>query len=107
VFGTIHASGAASTVNRILDLFPADMHSALRQALAFNLKAVICQKLLASCKQGAQRVPATEIMITNPTVKDLIIKGEDKKLYDAIRIGYQEGMLDFTESLRQLWNGAM
>jgi twitching motility protein PilT len=102
VFGTIHASGAASTVNRILDLFPADMHQAIRQALAFNLKAVICQKLLASVKQGSQRVPATEIMISNPTVKDLIIKGEDKKLYDAIRIGYQEGMLDFTESLRQL-----
>jgi twitching motility protein PilT len=102
VFGTIHASGAASTVNRILDLFPADMHQAIRTALAFNLKAVICQKLLPSCKQGVQRVPACEIMITNPTVKDLIIKGEDKKLYDAIRIGYQEGMLDFTESLRQL-----
>src|SRR5208337_5544021 len=48
VFGTIHASGAASTVGRILDLFPAEMHGAIRQALAFNLKAVVCQKLLPS-----------------------------------------------------------
>ena len=102
VFGTIHASGAASTISRILDLFPADMHSAIRQALAFNLKAIICQKLVPSIKPGTQRVPTNEIMIMNPTVKDLISKGEDRKLSDAIRIGFNEGMLDFTESLRQL-----
>jgi twitching motility protein PilT len=102
VFGTIHASSSASTMSRILDLFPADMHNAIRQALAFNLKAVVCQKLLKSIKPGVQRVPTNEIMIVNPTVRDLIIKGEDKKLPDAIRIGFLEGMLDFTESLRQL-----
>jgi twitching motility protein PilT len=102
VFGTIHASSASSTIGRILDLFPADMHSAIRQALAFNLKAIICQKLLPSIKPGVQRVPTNEIMIMNPTIKELIIKGEDKKLPDAIRIGFNEGMLDFTESLTQL-----
>jgi twitching motility protein PilT len=102
VFGTIHASSAPSTIGRILDLFPADMHSALRQALAFNLKAIVAQKLLPSLIEGVQRVPTNEIMIVNPTVRDLLIKGEDKKLSDAIRIGFLEGMLDFTESLRQL-----
>jgi len=102
VFGTIHASSAPSTLSRILDLFPADMHSALRQALAFNLKAVIAQKLLPSIKPGIQRVPTNEIMIINPTIRDLIIKGEDKKLADAIKIGFLEGMTDFTENLRQL-----
>src|ERR1700730_8309622 len=102
VFGTIHASSSASTISRILDLFPAHMHSALRQALAFNLKAIVCQKLLRSIKPGVQRVPTNEIMIINPTIRDLIIKSEDKKLSDAIRIGFLEGMLDFTESLRQL-----
>jgi twitching motility protein PilT len=102
VFGTIHASTAPSTVNRILDLFPADMHPAMRQSLAFNLKAIIAQKLLPSIKPGVQRVPTNEIMIMNPTVRDLIVKGEDKKLSDAIRIGMLEGMLDFTESLTQL-----
>jgi twitching motility protein PilT len=102
VFGTIHASSAASTMSRILDLFPADMHPAIRQALAFNLKAIIAQKLIPSIKPGVQRVPTNEIMIVNPTIRELIIKAEDKKLSDAIRIGFQEGMLDFTESLAQL-----
>jgi twitching motility protein PilT len=104
VFGTIHASTAPSTIGRILDLFPADMHSAIRQALAFNLKAVVAQKLLPSIKPGVQRVPTNEIMIVNPTIRDLIIKSEDKKLPDAIRIGFLEGMLDFTESLVRLVN---
>jgi len=102
VFGTIHASTAPSTIGRILDLFPADMHQAMRQSLAFNLKAIVCQKLLPSIRPGVQRVPTNEIMIMNPTVKELIIKAEDKKLPDAIRIGFLEGMLDFNESLRQL-----
>src|SRR5207249_9923248 len=56
VRGTIHASSAASTLGRILDLFPADMHNAIRQALAFNMKAVVCQKLLPSIKPGLMRV---------------------------------------------------
>jgi twitching motility protein PilT len=107
VFGTIHASSSASTISRILDLFPPDMHNAIRQALAFNLKAIVCQKLLPSIKPGVQRVPTNEIMIVNPTIKELIIKGEDKKLGDAIRIGFLEGMLDFTESLRQLCESGM
>jgi twitching motility protein PilT len=102
VFGTVHASSAPSTLGRILDLFPADMHQAMRQSLAFNLKAIICQKLLPSIKPGVQRVPANEIMIVNPTVRELIIKAEDKKLTDAIKIGFLEGMIDFTESLAQL-----
>jgi twitching motility protein PilT len=107
VFGTIHASSSASTISRILDLFPPDMHNAIRQALAFNLKAIVCQKLLPSIKPGVQRVPTNEIMIMNPTIKELIIKAEDKKLPDAIKIGFLEGMLDFTESLRLLCENGM
>jgi twitching motility protein PilT len=102
VFGTIHASSSASTLGRILDLFPADMHQAIRQTLAFNLKAVVAQKLLPSIRPGRHRTPTNEIMIINPTIRDLIIKGEDKKISDAIKIGYLEGMVDFTENLRQL-----
>jgi twitching motility protein PilT len=102
VLGTIHAASAPSTIGRILDLFPADMHQAMRQSLAFNLRAIVCQKLLPSIKPGVQRVPANEIMIVNPTIRDLIIKAEDKKLPDAVRIGLLEGMVDFNESLRQL-----
>lgn len=102
VFGTVHASSAPSTISRILDLFPPDMHGAIRQALAFNLKAVICQKLLPSIKPGKSRVPLLEIMIVNQVIRELIIKCEDKKLADAIRLGYPEGMIDFNEHLRQL-----
>src|SRR5437588_2006835 len=80
VFGTIHASSAPSTIGRILDLFPADMHPALRQALAFNLKAIVAQKLLPSLIEGVQRVPTNEIMIVNPTLRELISRGEEKKL---------------------------
>lgn len=107
VFGTIHASGAPSTISRILDLFPQDMHSAIRQNLAFNLKAVIAQKLLPTNKDFAERTgkhrqPLVEIMRMNPIVRKLILAEEDIKLAQAIRLGKQEGMVDFTESLRLL-----
>jgi twitching motility protein PilT len=102
VFGTIHASSAGTTINRILDLFPPDKHTSIRQALANNLKAVVAQKLIKSIKPGVGRVPTNEIMIVNPTIRKLISEGEDNKLPDAIRIGYLEGMVDFTENLRQL-----
>ena len=102
VFGTIHASTAATTINRILDLFPPEKHHAIRQALANNLKAVVAQKLLRSIKPGAGRVPTNEIMIVTPIVKKLISEGEDNKLIDAIRMSYNEGMVDFTENLRML-----
>ncbi len=102
VFGTIHASSASSTISRILDLFPGELHGAIRQSLAFNLKGIICQKLVRSIKPGVARVPVNEILLINPTVRELLLKGEDKKLPDAIRIGFLEGMIDFTESLRLL-----
>ncbi len=107
VFCTIHASSAPSTISRILDLFPKDMHSAMRQNLAFNLKAIVAQKLLPTTKDyaaatGRTRVPLVEVMRMNPTVKKLILNEEDLKLAQAIRLGKEEGMVDFTESLRQL-----
>jgi twitching motility protein PilT len=102
VFGTIHAASAATTINRILDLFPPDKHAAIRQALSNNLKAVVAQKLIKSIKPGVQRVPTNEIMIVNPIIRKLIVEEGDSKLLDAIRMGFQEGMMDFTESLRML-----
>ena len=102
VFGTIHASTAPSTIGRILDLFPEEMHSAIRSAIAFNMKGIVAQKLLKSIKPGVGRVPTVEIMTFNPTVRKLILEGHDEKLPDAIRIGAEEGMQDFTMSLKQL-----
>ncbi|MCX7665210.1 MAG: PilT/PilU family type 4a pilus ATPase [Gemmataceae bacterium] len=103
VFGTIHASSAATTINRILDLFPPEKHPAIRQALANNLKAIVAQKLIKGLKKP--RVPTNEVMIVNPTIRKLIAEGRDHQILDAIRIGIQEGMVDFTENLRNLVEG--
>lgn len=102
VFGTIHASSAPSTISRILDLFPQSMHKAIRSAIAFNMKAIIAQKLLPSINPEVKRVPAVEVMIFNPMVKKLILEEQDQKLADMIRIGKEEGMQDFTMSLKSL-----
>jgi len=102
VFGTIHASSAPSTISRILDLFPQSMHRAIRSAIAFNMKAIIAQKLLPSINPEVKRVPTVEVMIFNPMVKKLILEEQDQKLADMIRIGKEEGMQDFTMSLKSL-----
>ncbi len=102
VFGTIHASNAPSTIGRILDLFPQDMHSAMRSSMAFNMRGIVAQKLLPSIKPGVGRVPTVEIMTFNPTVRKLIMEEQDSKLGDAIRLGAIEGMQDFTMSLKGL-----
>jgi twitching motility protein PilT len=100
VFGTIHASSAPTTINRILDLFPPEKHVAIRAALANNLKAIVAQKLLKGLKKP--RVPTNEILIVNPIAKKLIAEARDSQLSDVIKMSYDEGMVDFTENLRQL-----
>ncbi len=102
VFGTIHASSAPTTIGRILDLFPEEMHGAIRSAMAFNMKGIVAQKLLRSIKPGVGRVPTCEIMTFTPMVQKLVLEGGDSKLPDAIRIGASEGMQDFTMSLKSL-----
>ncbi len=79
----------------------------MRQNLAFNLKAIVAQKLLPTTKDwaaatGQTRIPLVEIMRMNPTVKKLILKKKTSSWRQAIRLGKEEGMVDFTESLRQL-----
>jgi twitching motility protein PilT len=102
VFGTIHASSSSSCIGRILDLFPEELHGAIRSAIAFNMKGIVAQKLLKSIRPGVPRVPTCEIMTFNPTIRKLILEGHDHKLPDAIRIGAADGMQDFTMSLKQL-----
>jgi twitching motility protein PilT len=104
VFGTIHASSAPTTIGRILDLFPTEMHAQLRSAIAFNMKAIVAQKLLPSIKEGVGRVPTVEIMTFSSTTKKLILEEKDEKLGDLIRMSAKEGMQDFTMSLRDLVN---
>ena len=102
VFGTIHASSAPTTIGRILDLFPEEMHNAIRSAIAFNMKGIIAQKLLPSIAEGVGRVPTVEVMTFSPMITKLVLEGHDEKLPDAIRIGAEDGMQDFTMSLKNL-----
>ena len=102
VFGTIHASSASTTIGRILDLFPEEMHNAIRSAIAFNMKGIVAQKLLKTIRPDVPRVPTCEIMTFSPMIRKLVLEGQDSKLPDAIRIGAEDGMQDFTMSLKQL-----
>lgn len=99
VFGTIHAASAPGTIPRIIDLFPADTHSAIRAAIAMNMNAIVGQKLLKTITDVAPRVPIIEVMKFNPMVRKLVAVGEDSKLHAAIRIGKEEGMQLFNDSL--------
>ena len=102
VFGTIHASGASSTVSRILDLIPPESRELARQGLAFNVRAIICQRLLPCLAEGIDRVPAVEVLRANPSVRQLIEEGRESELIEVIRSAGQEGMQDFNQSLLEL-----
>ncbi|WP_339748187.1 PilT/PilU family type 4a pilus ATPase [uncultured Rubinisphaera sp.] len=101
VFGTIHASSAPGTISRILDLFPSSMHAAIRASIAMNMKAIVGQKLLKTIVDKPSRVPIVEIMRFNPTVQKLVREHKDEKLSAAIRIGKDEGMQLFNDSLKR------
>lgn len=107
VFGTLHASSVAQAVGRILDLFPPERERQIRTTLRFNLKALVCQKILPSIKPGVPLVPAQEIMLSNPTTQKLIYEAEDKKLESVIRSSAEDGMQDFNQSLLKLVNDGL
>ena len=102
VFGTVHSSTTASTITRVLELFPEEARGLIRSSLVFNLQSIICQKLLPGLDPNAPRVPAVEIMLCNSTVRKLISEGRENEIHDVIRGSREEGMIDFTESLKQL-----
>ncbi len=102
VFGTIHASSAAQTVERIIDLFPPEREHQIRAGLRFNLRAVVCQILLPSAVEGVPLMPAQEILIVNATARKLIQEGRDQKLLELMAASPQEGMQTFNQSLAKL-----
>ncbi|HTF56950.1 MAG TPA: PilT/PilU family type 4a pilus ATPase [Planctomycetota bacterium] len=104
VFATIHASSAPQCIGRLLDLFPTERQPLIRQSLAFNLKAIICQRLIPATIEGVKMVPAVEILFNNATSQKLIVNSEDKKLSDLIRGSKEEGMQDFNMSIVELIN---
>ena len=102
VFGTIHSSGTASTITRVLELFPEDARDLIRSSLVFNLQAIICLKLLPGLRPDVPRIPAVEIMIANSTIRKLIADKRDSDIHGVIRNSYNEGMVDFGEYIRKL-----
>jgi twitching motility protein PilT len=102
VFGTIHSSGSAQTIGRILDLFPEEKHDQIRTGLAFNLKAVLNQKLLRAKNKNTGRIPAVESMFNTPTVRKLILEGADNRLADAIKADTENGCESFNQVLARL-----
>ncbi len=102
VFSTVHAAGVPQTIGRILNLFEPARQAGIRQALAQSLVAVVAQKLLPSIREGVDRVPAVEILVSNATARKLIAEGRDRDLGALVRGGESDGMLDFNQSLCKL-----
>jgi len=102
VFGTMHSANAAQAVHRLLDLFPQDERSLIRQALAIAVRAIVSQVLLPCLKEGIDRVPAVEVLISNAGTRKLISEEREADLPSVIRSSQGEGMQDLTYNLCEL-----
>lgn len=100
VFGTLHTSSAAKTVDRIVDVFPAAEKDMVRAMLSESLNAVISQVLVK--KNGGGRAPAHEIMIGTPAIRNLIRENKIPQMFSAIQTGQQQGMQTLDQSLMDL-----
>jgi twitching motility protein PilT len=101
VFGTLHTSSAAKTIDRVVDVFPAAEKEMVRAMLSESLRAVISQTLLKT-KDGAGRVAAHEIMIGTPAIRNLIRENKIAQMYSAIQTGAQLGMQTLDQNLQDL-----
>lgn len=100
VFGTLHTSSAAKTIDRIIDVFPAAEKSMIRSMLSESLQAVISQRLIK--KIGGGRAAAHEIMIGTPAIRNLIREDKVAQMYSSIQTGAQVGMKTMETSLKLL-----
>jgi twitching motility protein PilT len=101
VFGTLHTSSAAKTIDRIVDVFPAEEKEMVRAMLSESLQAVISQTLLKT-KDGGGRVAAHEIMIGTPAIRNLIREAKIAQMYSAIQTGSSVGMQTLDQNLTDL-----
>jgi twitching motility protein PilT len=100
VFGTLHTSSAAKTIDRIVDVFPAAEKAMVRSMLSESLRAVISQTL---CKKvGGGRVAAHEIMIGTPAIRNLIREDKVAQMYSAIQTGQSVGMQTLDQNLQEI-----
>jgi twitching motility protein PilT len=100
VFGTLHTSSAAKTIDRIIDVFPAAEKTMVRSMLSESLRAVISQTLLK--KNGGGRIAAHEIMIGTPAIRNLIREDKVAQMYSAIQTGQALGMQTLDQNLQDL-----
>jgi len=100
VFGTLHTSSAAKTIDRIVDVFPAAEKEMVRSMLSESLRAVISQTLLK--RIGGGRIAAHEIMIGTPAIRNLIREGKIAQMYSAIQTGQNSGMQTLDQCLQDL-----
>ncbi len=100
VFGTLHTSSAAKTIDRIIDVFPAAEKDMTRSMLSESLQAVVSQTLLK--KNGGGRVAAHEIMIGTPAIRNLIREDKVAQMYSAIQTGQSIGMQTLDQNLKEL-----
>lgn len=100
VFGTLHTSSAAKTIDRIVDVFPAEEKSMVRSMLSESLQGVISQTLLK--KTGGGRIAAHEIMIGTPAIRNLIREAKIAQMYSAIQTGGALGMQTMDQCLQNL-----
>lgn len=101
VFGTLHTSSAAKTIDRIIDVFPGDEKEMVRSMLSESLQAVISQTLLKT-KDGMGRVAAHEIMLGTPAIRNLIRESKVAQMYSAIQTGANLGMQTLDSTLADL-----
>jgi twitching motility protein PilT len=100
VFGTLHTSSAAKTIDRVVDVFPAGEKTMVRSMLSESLRAVISQTLLK--KVGGGRIAAHEIMIGTPAIRNLIREDKVAQMYSAIQTGQAHGMQTLDQCLQEM-----
>ena len=100
VFGTLHTSSAAKTIDRIIDVFPAAEKDMVRSMLSESLRAVISQTLMK--KSGGGRCAAHEIMLGTPAIRNLIREDKVAQMYSAIQTGQSAGMQTLDQNLKEL-----
>ncbi|MHC8865828.1 type IV pilus twitching motility protein PilT [Arenicellales bacterium IMCC57338] len=105
VFGTLHTSSAAKTIDRIIDVFPGGEKEMVRAMLSESLQGVIAQRLLK--KTGGGRTAAYEIMIGTPAIRNLIREAKVPQIYGMIQTGKEAGMATMDQSLEDLVSRGM
>jgi twitching motility protein PilT len=101
VFGTLHTSGASSTINRIIDVFPKDQQDQIRTQLSTALMGVLSQALLPKKPEGL--IAAYEMMVVTPAIQNLIRENKVYRIDSSIQTGRKHGMFLLDESLFRLW----